>query len=164
MPIYQGLYIPAYLLACLLTFHWLLFPPASSWVRRIWLPLICMWLTLVSVHPCPVQQRSWRPQGGGGGALQGSAQPELQRYGEKFLKPALPSRQLGSPCRNKDMPKFKDGNRNSGNSLPACFVMFWVIWRGQSSTSCFWRESRPVEVGTMVALEETVEAVAEFQE
>lgn len=66
-----------------------------------------MWLTLVSVYPCPAQQRSWRPQGGGGGALQGSAQPEVQRSGEKFLKHALPSGQLGLPCTNKDMPKLK---------------------------------------------------------
>lgn len=37
MPIFQGLYVPVYLLPSLwLALH---FPPASPWVRHIWLPL-----------------------------------------------------------------------------------------------------------------------------
>lgn len=87
-----------------------------------------MWLPPVPVHPCPVQKQSRRPQGGGGGALQGSAQPEVQGSGEKFLKPGLQSSSLSQLVETpKSITlvkvlhcKVKNGKGNSDNSLFTC--------------------------------------------
>lgn len=86
MPIYQGLHIPVFQPVCSLPFLWLCpshqHPPGLD-IFGYHSTLICMWLTPVSAHPCPAQRRSCRPGGGGGGAgaLQGSAQPEVQGFG-----------------------------------------------------------------------------------
>lgn len=132
MPIFQGLYVPVYLLPSLwLALHSHQLPPGLD-IFGYHSALISMWLPPVPVHPCPVQKHSWRPQrrrgGGGGGALQGSAQPEMQGSGEKFLKPGLQSSSVSQLVETPNSItlvkalhcKVKNGKGNSDNSLFTC--------------------------------------------
>lgn len=82
-----------------------------------------MWLSPVPVHPCPVKKGSWRPQGGGG-ALQGSAQPEVQGVPQMWpsIQPACQLVEIsnGITLVKALHCKVKNGKGNSANSLFTC--------------------------------------------
>lgn len=171
VPIFRGLYVPVYLLPSLwLALH---FPSASPWVRHIWLPLSpdlhvassssCAPLPCIEAQLEAVGRRSSPGFYSAWGARIWGEIPQIC----PSIQPAWVSLQKSptvSYWKRLSIARLKmEKGILTTLYLPACIVMFWVVpWVRslQSSTGCFWRGSRRMEVGTMVVEEE----VTDFQE